>query len=116
MWFSLQHPSLRVTPVDTLDLGSVVQGAAGVSHDVTLSNTGAEKVTISRVAIVQDDNGPFHTDVHVPFDVEPGQNPTITVTFAPQSAATFDAALTIEAETNRDSFEVKLHGVGQAPP
>ena len=111
MWFWLERSPLRVSAT-SLDLPNAVAPSGESSQDLTLGST--QHVSIKKVEITQEAEGPFSVAVATPFDITPGEEDrTITVKFAPKTAAAFDGTLKIEGKSDRDSFDIKLHGVGQ---
>jgi hypothetical protein len=50
-----------------------------------------------------------------PFDLDPGAQCTLEFSFAPASAGTFDAALTIAGSGVPATVQVNLHGIGGQP-
>ncbi len=111
--------SLHVTGVadidvdqDTLDYGNVFVNG---SYDMTLQvvNAGTDLLTVSGIT----SSDAAFTASENSFTLNPGESKDVVVTFAPTTAQTYDATLTIASDdVDEPTVEVNLRGVAQNPP
>lgn len=102
------QPQLSVSP-PTISFGNVAVGATG-SQSVTLSNTGTAALTIS--AASASGAGFSANGLSLPATVNPGQNTTLTATFAPQAAGNASGTLSITSNAPGSPVVIPLSGTG----
>lgn len=98
--------------VTSLAFGTVLT-ASSSSRPVTLTSTGNTQLTITGIGITGNNPGSFSQSNTCGGALQPSQQCTITVTFAPATTGTLSAQLQIT--TNAGTFTVSLTGVGQSP-
>jgi len=98
-----------------VDFGGIPVVAGSQAHDVVLTNTGQEDLTIT--SIVRSDTANYAVvwdgDGSPPATLAPAASRTATLTFDPTAAGTLDATFTIESDGG--TVVVDLLGVGLAP-
>jgi hypothetical protein len=93
----------------TLNFGSVAAGATK-TLTVTAQNSGPNSVTINSAAI---STQYFSlTAPSLPITVASGQSATISIAFTPNTAATFNATLTVNSSASNSAASVSLAGTG----
>ncbi len=100
-------PIIVVSP-GTLDFGDVIPNAP-VTFEVTVTSSGKVTLNVTSVSISGANAANFMTDT-TPFDLAPGENKVLPVTFTPDDFGSFNAMMNIESNAaNRD---VSLNGFG----
>ncbi|MGC2536417.1 MAG: choice-of-anchor D domain-containing protein [Candidatus Sulfotelmatobacter sp.] len=95
----------------SLEFGSVTAGTSK-TLTTTVSNTGAASVTISSVAISNQNfslSGPS-----LPVTIAVGQNSTISLVFIPNAAGAFSATVSVSSNASNVSTTLSLSGTGVA--
>ncbi|MFZ1053653.1 MAG: choice-of-anchor D domain-containing protein [Candidatus Sulfotelmatobacter sp.] len=95
----------------SLEFGSVTTGTSKTLA-TTVSNTGAASVTISSVAISNQNfslSGPS-----LPVTIAVGQNSTISLVFTPNAAGAFSATVSVSSNASNVSTTLSLSGTGVA--
>ncbi len=95
----------------SLEFGSVTAGTSKTLA-TTVSNTGAASVTISSVAISNQNfslSGPS-----LPVTIAVGQNSTISLVFIPNAAGAFSATVSVSSNASNVSTTLSLSGTGVA--
>ncbi len=95
----------------SLEFGSVTAGTSK-TLTTTVSNTGAASVTISSVAISNQNfslSGPS-----LPVTIAVGQNSTISLVFTPNAAGAFSATVSVSSNASNVSTTLSLSGTGVA--
>lgn len=106
-------PGLGVSPT-ALDFGSVTVNDSS-TETVTIENTGDAALTISGISVGGTDGGAFGVAANTcTASLAPESTCTLDVAFAPSSAGSASAVLTVES--NAGSEEVTLNGTAEAVP
>lgn len=117
--FTVQMPEIAVAPLD-VDFGDVNIGSTGTTV-VTVSNTGAQPLTVSGVAL-DPAGSPFAISAApaLPATIAPGATLDVPIAFSPNAAAVRTATLRITSDDLDESVvQVALAGRGvasQPPP
>ncbi|MBN1680760.1 MAG: choice-of-anchor D domain-containing protein [Anaerolineae bacterium] len=128
----VQNPAIKgieilpitVQPGSTLDATpdplafDAVQTGSSNAQTLTLTNegsTGDPAITISAIAVEGSNAADFSTDFSGPVSLDPGQSTTVSVTFAPTTAGSKIANLSITHDGDNSPLSVALSGTGQAP-
>jgi Abnormal spindle-like microcephaly-assoc'd, ASPM-SPD-2-Hydin len=99
---------LRANPTD-LAFGNIVLGASSILP-VVLTNTGSVNVTVSQVNITG--TGFSYSGLTLPATISPGQNATLSMTFAPTAAGSVTANASIVSNAQNSPAVVSLSGTG----
>jgi hypothetical protein len=104
----------RVSPMPgAIDFGTVDVGGAPGSAELTLANLTGAPLSVTTIAAV---SAPFAQSggscAAPPFDLAPGDECTLQLSFAPMSIGETDAALTITGSGLPAATTVNLHGTG----
>jgi hypothetical protein len=107
----------RVSPLPgAIDFGPVAVGSTAGPLAVAVANLTGGALTVTGFGAV---STPFArvggSCAAPPFDLDPGAQCTLEFSFAPASAGTFDAALTIAGSGVPATVQVNLHGIGGQP-
>jgi hypothetical protein len=100
--------SFTVLPA-SLAFGNVQTGTASAAQPVTVSNSGAAALPITSIAFTGANPTQYSQINNCGTSLAPGSNCVISVVFAPTSAGSLPAALTVDGQT------VALSGTGVAP-
>jgi hypothetical protein len=110
----LPPPDIDVSPF-TYDFGDIIVGSASDPVDIIISNNGGSDLTVSDISLSDDTNYSLAGDTVA--TIAPGNNHTVTVTFAPTSTGVFDANLAIISnDPDSPSVDVLLSGQGVPVP
>lgn len=93
-----------------LSFGSVIVGQT-VTQTVTISNPGITTLTVSNMTIIGTDAGHFRVSAPS-FNVAPGDSHQVLVTFAPASAGSKTASLSLQHNAPGSPLSVSLAGIG----
>jgi hypothetical protein len=105
-------PQLTASPA-SVTFGNVVIGQS-TSTNVTLTNTGTAKLTISSIS---GPSAPFSASgVSANQTLTPGQTATLSVTFAPTSTGSASGTIQVNSNASNPSLTIGLNGTGTAPP
>lgn len=107
----LAQGSLSPNP-GSLDFGNVVVGSNKTLPE-TLTNTSGTDVTITQATTSRADFS--LSGVSLPYTLPAGQSKTFNVIFAPQSATTLSADLTIVSNASNPTLTIPLSGTGVQP-
>jgi len=107
-------PAVTLTPT-TLNF-TAITGATSAAQTATLTNTGSAALTISGVSLTGAGASSFAQSNNCGSTLAAGANCTISVTFAPSSAATFAATLSVTDNALGSPHTVALTGTGSAAP
>ena len=104
-------PDISVSPL-SLDFGQVFTGYS-LAETVTVANLGTDVLSVSGLTT----SSPYvHTSLTA-FDLGPGRRDTVLVTYAPTSAGTLSAVLTITSnDPDSPSISLPLAGASLVPP
>lgn len=103
----------QLTPSQTSEsFGSVTVGSQQ-SQNISITNTGGSNVDISQASVTG--AGFQLSGITVPLTLTPAQSTTLTVTFAPQTAASVTGTLTIASDASNSSLAIPLSGNGISP-
>jgi len=115
-------PNISIAP-GSIAFNDVVEGNSSTPDNVTLSNTGTAALSVSGISL--DDTTNFSLDlsggangcgIATP-SIAIGDNCTVSVTFSPQSVASFGATLTVASnDPDTPSATVSLSGNGTPAP
>lgn len=108
---ALAPGSLTVSPT-SVAFGSVQVGSSQ-QQSASLTNTGGTSVTISNATATGTDFS--LSGLALPVTLAAGQSTTMTVTFAPLSAASFSGSVTITSNAPNPTLVVPLSGTGITP-
>jgi Abnormal spindle-like microcephaly-assoc'd, ASPM-SPD-2-Hydin len=97
--------------VSTLSFGSVAVSSSSVQN-VTLTNAGRAKVTISQVLVAG--AGFNSTGGSSGLILEPGQSSTLTSTFAPSASGVATGKITVSSNASNSPVSILLSGTGAA--
>jgi hypothetical protein len=100
--------SFTVLPA-SLAFGNVQTGTASAAQPVTVTNNGAAALPITSIAFTGANPTQYSQTNNCGTSLAPGSNCVISVVFAPTSAGSLPAALTVDGQT------VALSGTGVAP-
>jgi PGF-pre-PGF domain-containing protein len=107
-------PSINVDP-GQVDFGEVDTNTT-VTESVTVTNDGSDTLNISSVGISGADANVFAIVNNGTDTLEPGENTTIEVEFAPTTAGNFSAQLDIESNDPEEAVvTVPLSGTAESP-
>lgn len=106
---SQPSPQISVVP-SSITFSNVVVGQTS-TQTVQISNVG--QTTLNVTAISLTGNGFSLSSISVPFQLAPGANKTLTVTFTASSASTVNATLTITSDAPSSPMTVAVQGNGQ---
>jgi PGF-pre-PGF domain-containing protein len=107
-------PSINVDP-GQVDFGEVDTNTT-VTESVTVTNDGSDTLDISSVEISGADANVFTIVSNGTDTLEPGENTTIEVEFAPTTAGNFSAQLDIESnDPEAGTVSVPLSGTAESP-
>jgi Protein of unknown function (DUF1573)/Abnormal spindle-like microcephaly-assoc'd, ASPM-SPD-2-Hydin len=93
----------------SLNFGTVTVSGKQVMSE-TLTNTGGSAVTVSQV--VASGAGFSVSGISTPATLAAGQSATFSVTFSPQSAATFTGNVTVTSNGSDPTLTIPLTGIG----
>ena len=111
--FSITDPELSLTP-GTLGFGTIQVGGSS-TREATIENTGGANLEITDVAIAGADESDFSVQSGGgPGTLVPGATRTVTIAFAPASAGTKSATLSVSS--NAGSSSVNLNGAALGEP
>ncbi|MFB6228520.1 MAG: choice-of-anchor D domain-containing protein, partial [Halobacteriales archaeon] len=110
---TVQAPSIAVDP-NQIDFGEVNVGSTA-TESVTVANEGNATLNISSVGISGADAGVFSVVSEGSDTVAPGEETTIEVEFAPDSAGDFSAQLDIGSSDTDESVDLSGTGEARAP-
>ncbi|MCF7824184.1 MAG: choice-of-anchor D domain-containing protein [Candidatus Marinimicrobia bacterium] len=83
------------------------------AHELlTLSNSGMDTLLINAITF---DLSAYHSNASTPLVLNPGASQTITITFQPLSAGTFNAVLSISSNTANSPHQILLQGSAENP-
>ena len=108
---ALAPGSLTVSPT-SVAFGSVQVGSSQ-QQSASLTNTGGTSVTISNATATGTDFS--LSGLALPVTLAAGQSTSMTVTFAPLSAASFSGSVTITSNAPNPTLVVPLSGIGITP-
>ena len=107
-----EQQAIIVVEPDELNFGRVVVNEVS-SLSLTISNEGDEILSIDAIDL---DDEFFTTDFEDAFEIDPGANTEINVTFAPTEAIDYQAELVIHSnDPDNDALPVQLSGSGIIP-
>jgi len=115
-------PDISVAPT-AIVFNNEVAGDLSTPDNVTISNNGSAALNVSSISL--DDNTNFLLDVNggpngcgaAPFSIAIGGSCSVSVTFAPQTAAMFAATLSIASnDPDTPNATVSLSGTGTLAP
>jgi hypothetical protein len=107
---TVAHANVKVTP-SSINFGSQSVGSTSTTQTVTITNDHGHMVTISSVSasVAQFSySGPS-----LPFNLDPGQSLTGSVTFKPSAAQAYSGTLDF-TRSNGSTISVALSGIGQS--
>ncbi len=110
-------PAVTLSPAG-LSFGSQRVSTTSEAQSTTLTNTGTAALTISGITITGANSGDYaqtNTCPVAPSVLEAAASCTISVTFAPSSAGSRSASLTITDDAANNPQSVPLSGTGLAP-
>ena len=108
-------PVASVTPA-SLAFGSVTTGTTSATQSITVSNTGNANLVVSPVTKGGTNPTEFTVVTNNCTTVLPGTNCTITVAFAPATAAAKSATISIPHNAAASPSNVTVNGTGTALP
>ncbi len=95
---------------------TAVSGATSAAQTATLSNTGNAALAITGITITGTNASSFAETNTCGASVAAGSSCTISVTFAPASAATLTATVSVADNASGSPQTLALSGTGTAPP
>ena len=106
------QPQISVLPANTISFGSVTVGVTN-TQTMTLSNPGSANLSVSQDTL----NGAAFalSGLNLPLTVAPGQSSAFTVKFAPTTATSAAATLSLVSNAPSSPTNVSLSGTGVAP-
>lgn len=99
----------------SLTFASTLVGETATAQSVTLTNTGSATLTITSVGVTGTGATSFGETNNCVGTVLAGKSCTISVTFAPPSAGSFSAAVSVTDNATGSPQSVSLTGVGVTP-
>jgi len=106
-------PAVTLSPT-SLAFSSTTIGTKSAAKNVTLTNAGSSSLTISSIGITGANAADFSETNTCGASLASGANCTIAVTFAPVSAASFSAILSVADNASGSPQTVALTGAGAA--
>lgn len=104
-------PDVDVTPT-TVDFGSVVVGNSS-ARTLTVENLGTAPLSVTATSVGGANASHFTVTNGGAFTLEPAENRTLTVVYAPTTNGTHDATVTVSSnDPDEPSVEVALGGTG----
>ncbi|MDA7502314.1 PKD domain-containing protein [Chitinophagales bacterium] len=102
-------PDLQVIAQDDFDFGSILIGLNNTA-EITISNPGTDNLMITDITST---DGQYTTD-QSSYDIPPGGEVTITVTFTPNEIGDYPATITLV--NNDEDLVLEVNGSGQGAP
>ncbi|MCB9744013.1 MAG: choice-of-anchor D domain-containing protein [Alphaproteobacteria bacterium] len=104
-------PEIEVTPT-SLTFEAVPQRCPTAPAEVTVRNRGTEPLTVSNIAVT-DNEAAMQVDVDaLPFELGPGESAVFDVRFSPPGAGDFTGVVTVSSN-DEDEPEVDVSGEGR---
>ena len=107
-------PTLTLSTT-AINFGKQAFGTTSPNTSITVTNTGATTITFSSIAVTGANVSSFPESTNCPTNLNAGASCTIFVSFAPASAATFSAAVTLTSNAYGSPSGVALSGTGIPP-
>jgi hypothetical protein len=107
-------PGASLTPTSLTY--SATTGTSSAAQSATLTNTGTAALTISGIALTGANPSSFAQTNTCGASLAAGASCTISITFAPASVASFNAALAVTDNASGSPHTVALSGSGTAAP
>jgi hypothetical protein len=109
-----QSPAVQLSP-SSLTFGNQQVGTTSPGQNVTLSNTGTAKLSITRIGITGLNASDYAQTNNCGGSVAAGASCTITVTFSPTKTGTRTASVSVSDNGAGSPQSVSLTGTGIAP-
>ncbi len=107
-------PTLTVSPA-SVSFGRQAFGTSSANTSIAVTNTGATAVSFTSIAVTGTNSASFPESTNCPTNLAAGTGCTIYVSFAPASAGSFAAAITITSNAYGSPQSVALSGTGIPP-
>jgi hypothetical protein len=101
--------TLDISPT-SLSFGNVTTGTSSASQNVTITNTGSSKVTISQISVSPSSYS--FTGSSTPVTLSPAQKITLAAQFSPTAAGSISGNITIASNASGSPAVVSLSGTG----
>ncbi len=111
---STGSPTLTLSP-GSVNFGRQAFGTSSGNTSITVTNTGTTAVTFTSIAVTGANASNFPESTNCGSSLAGGSSCTIFVAFAPATAGTFSAAVTVTSNATGSPQNVSLSGTGVPP-